>query len=314
MDVTERVAHSQILKRLPERLWPWRRRAANGAPAEARAWDTCFASESGPLHEALALEQRQKQLLETMVAGLSHRVNNGLHGILAHAECLGRNTSPTHEKNLQGVMRSAQGLSGLTRDLARAACDIPTSPAPHDLAELLSGWVKPLEELCPTGVQLHVERTSELVSVSVDAALLWEALGHVMRNAIEAYEGRSGTIEVRMGSWAGSEHLLTHARPVANIRPGNYGYVEVLDHAAGIEPAHLARVFDPFFSTKFIGRGLGLPMVTNLMRAMQGLVLLDSTKGVGTRVRLLMPFALVTPRDHTGIRRTTPADGTPALA
>jgi signal transduction histidine kinase len=76
-----------------------------------------------------------------------------------------------------------------------------------------------------------------------------------------------------------------------DLEPGTYAYLEVADDGCGMSPETVARMFDPFFSTKLTGRGLGLASVLGIVRAHHGAVSVRSVAGQGTAVRILFPTA-----------------------
>jgi CheY-like chemotaxis protein len=77
--------------------------------------------------------------------------------------------------------------------------------------------------------------------------------------------------------------------PAEGLDPGDYVELSVTDNGEGMAPEVLARVFEPFFSTRFTGRGLGLPAAMGLARAHKGTVAIESTPGSGTVVRVFVP-------------------------
>ena len=83
----------------------------------------------------------------------------------------------------------------------------------------------------------------------------------------------------------------THLSP--DLPEGRYVFLEVADNGRGMSPDTLARIFDPFFSTKFTGRGLGLAAVLGIVRAHNGALKVESHEGVGTTFRLLLPASTV---------------------
>jgi signal transduction histidine kinase len=122
--------------------------------------------------------------------------------------------------------------------------------------------------------------------VHAEPLLAQQAFLHLVRNAIEAQPSNCGQICVRSGTaWFGHEQLK-HARPRRNVTPSLFAYLEVQDEGPGIAPAELGRVFDPFYSSKFLGRGFGLPLAVAMMRRMGGLVRISSNRS-GTRASLL---------------------------
>jgi signal transduction histidine kinase len=113
---------------------------------------------------------------------------------------------------------------------------------------------------------------------------------NLVTNAREALgEGGRGTITVRTGEQVLEWEALNSAAPAIPIRPGRYVTLEVADTGCGIPADILGRIFDPFFSTKFLGRGLGLSALLGMLRGHGGSVQVQSEPGQGSRFRLFLP-------------------------
>jgi signal transduction histidine kinase len=94
---------------------------------------------------------------------------------------------------------------------------------------------------------------------------------------------------VRTGEQVLEREAVNSAAPAIPIPPGRYVTLEVADTGCGIPPDILGRIFDPFFSTKFLGRGLGLSALLGMLRGHGGSVQVQSEPGQGSRFRLFLP-------------------------
>jgi CheY-like chemotaxis protein len=148
--------------------------------------------------------------------------------------------------------------------------------------------------LVPSGCHLELEADEGLPSVEVDRGQIRQVLRSLISNAVEAVEGQGGRIRVR----SGHGRLAAQAAPGAFRPPGlkagngTYVFMEVIDDGQGIERDHLPRIFEPFFSTRFQGRGLGLAAALGIVRAHHGVIEVETTPGEGTSVRVHLPAAL----------------------
>jgi signal transduction histidine kinase len=127
------------------------------------------------------------------------------------------------------------------------------------------------------GSSIHLDLDASLPLVTTDPERLRIALVNVLVNARHAANGASAP-------GAPPVTLATHAR-------GGRAAIVIADRGVGIGPADLARVFDPYFTTKRGGTGLGLPIAKNIVEGLGGTIVVTSTPGVGTEIRLEFPIS-----------------------
>ena len=138
---------------------------------------------------------------------------------------------------------------------------------------------------------VEYELPPSLPPVSGDLAQIQQVVMNLVINAAEAIEGGKGLIRVRAGSMhCDREYLLAH--PVRG-RPAGGQLRVVRGHGqrAGMDDETLEKIFDPFFSTKFPGRGLGLAAVAGILRGHKGAIHVQSEPGRGATFRILFPAA-----------------------
>jgi CheY-like chemotaxis protein len=111
---------------------------------------------------------------------------------------------------------------------------------------------------------------------------------NLVLNAAEAMGSHAGRISVKTGVQDVDDRFIQQY-PEVDLPTGKYVYLEVRDTGSGMDEATKARIFDPFFSTKFTGRGLGLAAVSGIMRAHGGAITVESTPGEGSCFRVLFP-------------------------
>lgn len=232
--------------------------------------------------EKLAVEahlQRSRALADRglAAAGLAHDFANLLQAILGHA-ALVRERLPTdgpdHEALTQ-VERAAQRAAELSRGLARWERDPTPQARPLDLSALVAEVLDLLAASSPHAV--HEERVlpPELPPVTADATDLRRIVLNLVMNAWQALGAARGTVRVRTGT--------TDSPAGAEV------FVEVEDDGPGMDDDVRARVFEPFFSTRAGGCGIGLPNVRRLAERWGGRVEVWSTRGEGTRFRVSFP-------------------------
>jgi signal transduction histidine kinase len=183
------------------------------------------------------------------------------------------------------ALRAAQLASEL-RDYVRSE---PPTTAPVDLSDLVLHERRMIEAIAGRAVDVHYELDHALPRVPANAAELRHLLVNLVVNATEAVGGCGGTIRIATGStWAGRE-LLAEAQGSAAAREGSYVYLRVQDSGPGMDARALERLFDPFFSTRFAGRGLGLSAAFAIVRRHGGVIHVGSPSRLGAAFTVLLP-------------------------
>lgn len=152
-----------------------------------------------------------------------------------------------------------------------------------DVADFLETIVSPeIDVACEAGgVPLRVEiARSELQRVIVSLVV----------NAAEALPGRRGSIAISTGQLAADEALLSDTHGWPEPRPGPYAYLRVADNGSGLDAGRRERIFDPFYTTKFAGRGLGLASVLGILHGHRGVVHVAPNQPSGAVFTVLLPL------------------------
>ncbi|HEY6362287.1 MAG TPA: ATP-binding protein [Vicinamibacterales bacterium] len=140
-----------------------------------------------------------------------------------------------------------------------------------------------------TNLRYTLDIAQDLWTVDADESQLVQVFTNVLLNASEAML-HGGSIEIRAGNVVESEDRLEHALRVV---PGRYVSVSVTDTGTGIPPEHLAKIFDPYFTTKNGGSGLGLATTHSIIKSHGGFVTVQSQAGIGTTMRISVPASAV---------------------
>jgi signal transduction histidine kinase len=214
-----------------------------------------------------------------MARQVAHEVKNPLTPIQLSAEHLRRvygdpsvDFRATLHSCTETILRQVRNLRGIVTEFSAYARPPASELGPVDLEPLLRASCERYMEALPPGIGVTLE-TQPAPPVRADARLLERAIVNLLENALQAV-GEVGTIRVR----------LRHAREEARV------VVEVEDSGPGIEPEVLGRVFEPFFSTKTSGSGLGLALVKKTVEDHGGGVSLVTRPG-STRVSIWLPVA-----------------------
>ncbi|MEM7051111.1 MAG: PAS domain-containing protein [Acidobacteriota bacterium] len=223
-------------------------------------------------------ELKRLSSLGQMAAGFAHQVRNPLAAIRSLAEALIEELDPDDSRREYGERTVAlvERVEGLVRRSLRFTHDEGTSRRPVSVARLLDDLMGVLEPRWgDSGGRPALVIGRELPAVLVDPAQIVEVLVILVENALDVVRDPS---LVRIESSRAKEESAMVA-------------VEVVDRGAGMAPEILEKIFDPFFSTKPRGAGLGLAIALRLTHENRGDLLVESHPGQGTRFRLLLPEA-----------------------
>src|SRR6202158_99775 len=135
-----------------------------------------------------------------------------------------------------------------------------------------------------------MDLSSSLPAVRGNAAQIRQVVMNLVINASEAIGEKDGIISLSTAQVSGSVNLASNS--ASGISPGEYVRLEVSDNGCGMTETVKAKIFDPFFSTKFAGRGLGLAVVQGIVRTHSGDINLRSAPGEGTTFQVLLPCTL----------------------
>ena len=125
--------------------------------------------------------------------------------------------------------------------------------------------------------------------MEADASQLRQIAMNLILNASEAIGEKSGEITVSTGSLFCDRAYLNDAWFDKNLPEGLYVFLDIADNGCGMDRDTLSRIYDPFYTTKFTGRGLGMAAVLGIVRGHKGAIKIDSEPGAGTTIRILLP-------------------------
>jgi len=235
--------------------------------------------------ELAAAKQEAARLdsLNIVAAGVAHEFNNYFQAIIGQAELLRSAVSDLARGGLDDIEAAAWQAARLARKMLVASGQGLYVRRPVAVAGLAGA----LREFELPGVSVRVERVTPGLMLVGDEPHVRQALGAVVTNACESYAGGGEVVvaaEFRMLDDAQLARL-THSAATA----GEFVVVAVSDTGEGMDGETVARACDPFYSTRFAGRGLGLATALGIVRAHRGALDLQSIPGAGTTVRLFFP-------------------------
>ncbi len=241
--------------------------------------------------EAQLLHAQKLESLGLLAGGIAHDFNNLLTSILGFSD-LALVEIPEHSPARPLVMEAIHGArraAELTKQMLAYSGKGRFVSDPVDLSSLVTDMVRLLEVSISKKCVLRLHLASGLPAIEADSVQLRQVIMNLIINASEAIGEEGGVISVHTGITSCTREELREAYLDASLRDGEYVYLDVIDSGCGMSDETKAKIFDPFFSTKFSGRGLGLSAVLGIVRGHGGAIKVRSSIGKGTTFRVLFP-------------------------
>jgi two-component system cell cycle sensor histidine kinase/response regulator CckA len=238
-------------------------------------------------------EQQKSESLMVLAGGVAHDFNNLLTGILGNADLLAILSPPDSDQKraAESIVIGAQRAADLVSKM------LAYSGGGRVVAEHvdLDGLVKEMVDLLGASVARHCtliyNSPGPLPLVETDPTQIRQVVMNLIINAAEAVED-AGVITVETGQEVLDAAALRKMTFGNDMSPGRYVFIDVVDNGVGMNDHTLARMFDPFYSTKDTGRGLGMAAVRGIVRSHRAALRVTSAQGQGTRFRVWFPLGL----------------------
>ncbi len=240
------------------------------------------------------LQHTQKlESLGELAGGIAHKFNNLLTGILGNASLASMDLNPdsTAHKSVKLIERSALEAAELTNQMLAYAGKGKYLVKKHDLSNLVKQTGRLIETAVPKKVKIEYSLAKNLPAFEADDNQIRQVIISLLTNSADAIGKKSGAIKVRTGIMKVDGNFLSQTILEEELAAGDYVYIEVTDTGCGIDAETQLKIFEPFFSTKFVGRGLGLAAVLGIVRGHRGAIKLDSKPDKGTSIKILFPAA-----------------------
>lgn len=227
-------------------------------------------------YQHLAIHTEKLTALGRMAAGIAHEINNPLGGVLLYASNMIKKVpkeGPLHE-GLEIIINETIRCKQIIQDLLEFSRDKPPSAVMADINEIIEKAMSILEnEFRLKHIQIQKKLLADSPWTLLDAGQLEQVFVNILINAIEAVDDK-GTI---------------HLRSMLNMENSRLS-IEISDNGCGISPENVSKIFEPFFSTKPKGSGLGLAVSYGIVRNHQGDIRVISKPGEGTNFIVELPI------------------------
>jgi two-component system cell cycle sensor histidine kinase/response regulator CckA len=241
--------------------------------------------------EAALLQTQKFDSLGLLAGGIAHDFNNLLAIIASHVTIAHQQLAVEADPGgaLVEVERAVARAAELCRQMLVYSGRSPKQIVQLQINDLVAEMHGLLTAPFSKKIQFRLELCADCPLIQADQAQVEQVLLNLLTNAAEAIGEARGTIVLRTSFLEAAEGQLPSVDPGQSLPAGLYAVVEVTDSGAGMDAPTLARIFDPFFSTKQRGRGLGLSAMQGILRGHQGGLRISSVLGQGTTFELFFP-------------------------
>ncbi len=251
---------------------------------------------------------RETQRLESLgliAGGVAHDFNNWLTTIRNNIE-IARGSTPRGEveQALAEIDSATTRAADLTSQMLDYAGKGPPRSEKIDLGRIVAEMRDLLRSVVPKGVRIEHERTLEPATIVGDSVQIGQVVMNLITNASDALGG-AGVVQIRTSVIEVPEPRPTESQSGRSLPVGRYSVLEVSDRGCGMPAEVRTRIFEPFFSTKETGRGLGLAGVQGIIRRHDGSIEVDSSPGRGTTITIFLPHGGAITEDDNGTGSTT---------
>ncbi len=266
--------------------------------------------------EAQVLHTQKLESLGVMAGGIAHDFNNYLTTILGNAELLRAEvTDAAQGQSLDDVISAAKHAAALCTQMLAYAGKGRFTVEVVSVNRLIGGLASLLEASVGRSARLELDLGEDAPAVEADASQLSQVVMNLVTNAGEALADAPGVVRLSTRRRSVDGHRLIAAGASDELPTGQYLSIVVEDDGCGMDVETEQHLFDPFFSTKLDGRGLGLAAVLGIVRGHGGGIDVQTREGEGSRFEVLLPATTVAaaPQAGSAARRPSLVEGADVL-
>ncbi len=243
--------------------------------------------------ERKLLHAQKLESLGVLAGGIAHDFNNLLMAMMGNLELASLHLPG--DSPASTFVGEAARASHRAADLVKQMLAYSGSGNRQAEEVDLNGLVDEITRLLHTSISkkaaLEMHVCNPISTVIADPTQIQQIVMNLIVNSSESLDDSAGTITVTTGEMECGDEYLRSSYLQEKPPAGRYAFLEVADTGCGMDEATISRLFDPFFSTKFAGRGLGMAAVLGIVRSHNGAIIVQSAPGGGTTVRVLFPVA-----------------------
>jgi signal transduction histidine kinase len=247
-------------------------------------------SERGRLSESL-IQAEKVEGLGIMATGVAHDFNNLFAAVMGNASIVVSSMAPDApaRDNMLQIQATANRAVELTNKIGLYSGHCRFDGAPVKLSGLVDESRDLLEGSVFRGVKLDYKLDDNMPLICADRHQLQQLLRGLVQNASDSIVSRVGTVTIATGVMLCDDTTLEGLVLNEKLPAGRYAYLEVADDGCGMTPTVRSRMFDPFYTNKIRGQGMGLSVVLGVARAHSGGVVVESVPDHGSVFRVIFP-------------------------
>jgi signal transduction histidine kinase/ABC-type amino acid transport substrate-binding protein/CheY-like chemotaxis protein len=249
-----------------------------------------LADERRELENQLLFAQKMESL-GVLAGGIAHDFNNILAIIMGNCS-LAKMDSDNAGNYIPEIEKASDRAAALCRQMLAYAGKAQIVKSTFDLVGLVDEMVKMLRSSLPQNAVIKQSSLVDIPSVSGDASQIRQIVMNLIINASEAIGESQGEIQVSLTKTAIKDGQQAKDHQGNSISPGWYVCLEVTDNGCGMDNETRQRIFEPFYTTKFTGRGLGMSAVLGIITSHGGALQLFSQTGQGTTFKVYLPIQI----------------------
>ena len=239
--------------------------------------------------EGQLFQAQKMEAIGTLAGGVAHDFNNLLHAIQGHAELLLNNheQKSSYNQKLQNIFQAVKRGSELTRQLLTFSRKVESKKRPIDLNDEVVEVKKLLDHTIPKMIAIELQLADDLKVVDADPGQIERLLINLALNAKDSMPD-GGKIVIKTENATLDESFC---KAHIGARSGEFVLLSIMDTGHGIDRDSLKHVFEPFYSTKEVGKGtgLGLAVVYGIVKSHDGYIICDSEPGMSTVFKIYLP-------------------------
>ncbi len=244
--------------------------------------------------ERKMIDAQKHESLGILTGGIAHDFNNLLTVILGHTDLSLHFTASNSSvyNSLKEIEKSAKRAADLCQQMLAYSGKEKIFIQPVNINQIIENMSQMINLSVSNRVEIEYKMKADISLIDGDISKIQQIVLNLIVNASESILDKTGTILIETGKINCNQEIFQKSIFSYNHTPGIFNFVCIKDNGCGIHSDIIDNIFDPFFSTKFTGRGLGLPAVLGLVKSHNGFITLETEENKGTEVKVYFPESL----------------------